>query len=125
MLKNSFLHPPVCQPTENHQACGRMWGFPQQMFPSQQDMYDESYHQGIVNQRVGQHYYYLLHQAQQQHQQQQRQHGNPIQPVKDMMYKATTSTLKWCKFLSVLSVAVVISIMKGPEDLAHNLPISR
>ncbi|KAG1137530.1 hypothetical protein G6F37_010621 [Rhizopus arrhizus] len=58
-------------------------------------------------------------------QQQQRQHGNPIQPVKDMMYKATTSTLKWCKFLSVLSVAVVISIMKGPEDLAHNLPISR
>lgn len=88
MLKNSFLRPPVCQPTENHQTCGRMWGFPQQMFPSQQDMYDESYHQGIVNQRVGQHYYYLLHQAQQHHQQQHhlQSHQNVIQQHQRQQY---------------------------------------
>ncbi|KAG1054280.1 hypothetical protein G6F43_003703 [Rhizopus delemar] len=88
MLKNSFLHPPVCQPAENHQACGRMWGFPQQMFPRQQDMYDESYHQSIVNQQVGQHYYYLLHQAQQHHQQQYhlQSHQNVIQQHQRQQY---------------------------------------
>lgn len=56
---------------------------------------------------------------------QQRQGGSLIQPLHNMMYKATTSALQWTRFLSVLSASVVISIMKGPDDLLHNPPISR
>lgn len=39
---------------------------------------------------------------------------------KDMVYQTTCTSLQWCKFLSVLSAAVVISIMKGPEDVRRH-----
>lgn len=56
---------------------------------------------------------------------QQEQNKRRSSNIHDMMYSATLSTLQWCRFLSVLSAAVVISILKGPEDLLHNPPISR
>lgn len=40
-----------------------------------------------------------------------------IQLSTDVVYKATCSSLQWCRFLSVLAAAVVISILKGPEDI--------
>ncbi|KAG2209241.1 hypothetical protein INT47_005533 [Mucor saturninus] len=39
---------------------------------------------------------------------------------KSMVYQTTCTSLQWCKFLSVLSAAVVISIMKGPEDVRRH-----
>ncbi|CEG64833.1 hypothetical protein RMATCC62417_01742 [Rhizopus microsporus] len=65
-----------------------------------------------------------MHELRQQEQQRQKR-SSLIRPVHSMMYKATLSTLQWCRFLSVLSAAVVISLLKGPEDLLHNPPISR
>jgi hypothetical protein len=35
----------------------------------------------------------------------------------DLIYNATCSSLQWCRFLSVLAAAVVISVLKGPEDI--------
>ncbi|CAO3678386.1 unnamed protein product [Rhizopus stolonifer] len=52
-----------------------------------------------------------------------QQEGYLIRPVHSLLYKVTLSTLQWCRFLSVLSAAVVISVLKGPEDLCS--PISR
>lgn len=56
-------------------------------------------------------------------QQQQLQYLNPTHWCKmgmDVVYKTTCTSLQWCKFLSVLSAAVVISIMKGPEDVRRH-----
>ncbi|KAI8092307.1 uncharacterized protein B0P05DRAFT_525752 [Gilbertella persicaria] len=38
----------------------------------------------------------------------------------DFVYQATCSGLQWCRFLSVLAAAVVISILKGPEDIRRH-----
>ncbi|OBZ86644.1 hypothetical protein A0J61_05299 [Choanephora cucurbitarum] len=35
----------------------------------------------------------------------------------NLVYQMTCYSLQWCRFLSVLSAAVVISIMKGPDDI--------
>jgi hypothetical protein len=35
----------------------------------------------------------------------------------ELAYNATCSSLQWCRFLSVLAAAVVISVLKGPEDI--------
>lgn len=35
----------------------------------------------------------------------------------EMIYNGTCSALQWCRFLSVLAAAVVISVLKGPEDI--------
>ncbi|KAI8078580.1 hypothetical protein BDF21DRAFT_420837 [Thamnidium elegans] len=35
---------------------------------------------------------------------------------RNVVYNTTCTSLQWCRFLSVLSAAVVISIMNGPED---------
>lgn len=43
-----------------------------------------------------------------------------IQLSTDAVYKATCSSLQWCRFLSVLAAAVVISILKGPEDIRRH-----
>ena len=37
-----------------------------------------------------------------------------------MMYKTTCSSLQWCRFLSVLTAAVIISLLKGPEDIRRH-----
>lgn len=34
-----------------------------------------------------------------------------------MLYDVTCTSLEWCRFLSILSAAVIISLMKGPEDM--------
>ncbi|KAI9335868.1 hypothetical protein BD770DRAFT_401900 [Pilaira anomala] len=38
----------------------------------------------------------------------------------NIIYDTTCTSLQWCRFLSVLSAAVVISLMKGPEDVARH-----
>lgn len=43
-----------------------------------------------------------------------------IQLSTDAVYKAACSSLQWCRFLSVLAAAVVISILKGPEDIRRH-----
>jgi hypothetical protein len=41
----------------------------------------------------------------------------------DIIYKTTCTSLEWCRFLSVLAAAVVISLLKGPEDIRrHSAP---
>ncbi|KAF1803843.1 hypothetical protein FB192DRAFT_1278547 [Mucor lusitanicus] len=37
----------------------------------------------------------------------------------NLIYNLTCSSLQWCRFLSVLAAAVVISILKGPEDIVR------
>ncbi|KAK4510864.1 uncharacterized protein ATC70_005299 [Mucor velutinosus] len=38
-----------------------------------------------------------------------------------LIYNLTCSSLQWCRFLSVLAAAVVISILKGPEDIRRSV----
>ncbi|KAL9548009.1 hypothetical protein MBANPS3_005886 [Mucor bainieri] len=39
----------------------------------------------------------------------------------NLIYNLTCSSLQWCRFLSVLAAAVVISILKGPEDIRRSV----
>ncbi|EPB81880.1 hypothetical protein HMPREF1544_11394 [Mucor circinelloides 1006PhL] len=39
----------------------------------------------------------------------------------NLIYSLTCSSLQWCRFLSVLAAAVVISILKGPEDIRRSI----
>ncbi|KAI8334492.1 hypothetical protein BD560DRAFT_493890 [Blakeslea trispora] len=38
----------------------------------------------------------------------------------NLVYQMACSSLQWCRFLSVLSAAVVISIMNGPDDIKRH-----
>ncbi|GAA5810245.1 hypothetical protein MFLAVUS_003665 [Mucor flavus] len=56
-------------------------------------------------------------------QQRQLNYFNPstwCQLGKNVVYNTTCTSLQWCRFLSVLSAAVVISIMNGPEDVVRH-----
>ncbi|GAA5803086.1 hypothetical protein HPULCUR_008561 [Helicostylum pulchrum] len=56
-------------------------------------------------------------------QQRQLNYFNPstwCQLGRNVVYNTTCTSLQWCRFLSVLSAAVVISIMKGPEDVVSH-----
>jgi hypothetical protein len=39
----------------------------------------------------------------------------------NLIYNLTCSSLRWCRFLSVLAGAVIISILKGPEDIRRSV----
>ncbi|KAI9267875.1 hypothetical protein BY458DRAFT_556236 [Sporodiniella umbellata] len=45
-------------------------------------------------------------------------------PFHGVVYKATASTLRWARFLSILSATVAISIMRGPDDLLWDSPVT-
>lgn len=39
----------------------------------------------------------------------------------NLIYNLACSSLQWCRFLSVLAAAVIISVLKGPEDIRRSV----